>query len=221
MPSSESAPARSSDDGLRQRLIATTVDAVDAVGVTHVSMRSVTRELGVSHTAPLRHFSGFADLLAEVAAVGFDELRRRAERASEAVAVGAGAVERLTEACQAYVAFAVDRPELFALMFRPDVLAPTNARYVASSRAAHRAFARLVLHAQDAGLASDVATAEANAAVWSMVHGLAVLWTSGPLRDTLAPGTERRDVVARAVGLLVRARPPLDQQASAGVSTRE
>ena len=67
------------ETGPRQRLISSAVALLSTEGVEAVTLRRIARAAGVSHGAPLRHFTGRAELLSAVATEGFAELRKRGE----------------------------------------------------------------------------------------------------------------------------------------------
>jgi len=100
---------------LRAALLRAAEAALETRGIQHLSLRELSRELGVSHASPQRHFASKQDLIDALAIMGF-------ERLSAAVARAAGGRgqdfnARLTKAACAYVGFAVKHPALFALMF--------------------------------------------------------------------------------------------------------
>ncbi len=65
--------------GTRQRLIDTASELLAEEGVGAVTLRGIAKAAGVSHGAPLRHFSGRAELLSAVATQGFTQLLARRE----------------------------------------------------------------------------------------------------------------------------------------------
>ncbi len=80
-----------------------------------ISLRELARELGVSHTSPRRHFADKQALLDALALSGFDRLDAAISRATQNRAHTFKS--RLIKLAQAYVAFALKHPALFALMF--------------------------------------------------------------------------------------------------------
>ncbi|HUB46245.1 MAG TPA: TetR family transcriptional regulator, partial [Acetobacteraceae bacterium] len=60
---------------LRRALIETALQLVTEEQDWTFSLREVARRAGVSHRAPYNHFSEKLDLLAAIAAVGFERLR--------------------------------------------------------------------------------------------------------------------------------------------------
>ncbi len=100
---------------LRQELLRAAELALEARGVQELSLRELSRELGVSHASPQRHFASKQDLINALAIMGFERLSSVMEHASQAP--GLNFKERITKAALAYVGFACKSPALFALMF--------------------------------------------------------------------------------------------------------
>jgi AcrR family transcriptional regulator len=107
---------------LREALLRAAEEALETGGVQSISLRELSRQLGVSHTSPRRHFADKQALLDALALRGF-------ERFDEALASAAGKrgqdfKARLTKLARAYVGFALKHPALLSLMFeakhRPD-----------------------------------------------------------------------------------------------------
>jgi AcrR family transcriptional regulator len=80
-----------------------------------LSLRELSRELGVSHASPQRHFATKQDLADALALMGFKRLDTVVGRAAEARSPDFKA--RLTKVALAQVGFAVKHPALLALMF--------------------------------------------------------------------------------------------------------
>jgi AcrR family transcriptional regulator len=91
-------------------------------GVQDLSLRELSRELGVSHTSPRRHFADKQALLDALALRGFERFDEVLARATRQRSPNFKA--RLTKLARAYVGFALDHPALLSLMFeakhRPD-----------------------------------------------------------------------------------------------------
>ncbi|GAA5068299.1 TetR/AcrR family transcriptional regulator [Thermocatellispora tengchongensis] len=79
-----------------------------------MTLREVGNRAGVSHNAPYKHFADKEMLLAAVAARELDHLR---EVMVTAQAEGVAAEEVLRRALREYVAWALERPARFALVF--------------------------------------------------------------------------------------------------------
>jgi AcrR family transcriptional regulator len=176
-----SAPAHSP----RDRLVGVTLDLIATEGIESLTLRRIARRAGVSHGAPLRHFSSLADLLAEVAAHGFRLLSERIAKTTGELPPGTAAPARLAAAGRAYTHVAVENPGLFALMFRPDRLDAANPRFAEDSGAAFEHLVRHVRAAQQAGWHAAHDTRLLAGVVWSAMHGLASLWSQGALQKPI------------------------------------
>lgn len=103
---------------LRQELIDLAVATLNEKGIEKLSLRQLARELGVSHTAPLRHFANKGDLLKELAE---DGVRRLIERTREAT-LGMTGRDYLLQMTLSYVAWARENPAYHHVLRNPDVM---------------------------------------------------------------------------------------------------
>src|ERR1700728_3704653 len=110
-------------------------EILDENGLQAVGLRETARRVGVSATAAYRHFTNKEDLLASVAAEGFQEL-------AAAMKAGTRGANTLIRAGLAYIEFANQNRGLFRLMFGP-VLAERT-RYPALQAASAEGEARLL-----------------------------------------------------------------------------
>jgi AcrR family transcriptional regulator len=166
-------PAERHHGDLRRALVEATLRLIEA-GETHrVTLRSVARAVGVSHMAPYNHFADKAALIAAAGAEGFRRLRKAMEQ--RMAAFEPGDPLRLQAVGLAYVAFAVANPELFRLMFGPE-LADTSS-HAELAGAAREVLETLVGALGAAGVATPSGDAAAEFAItpWALVHGLAML----------------------------------------------
>ena len=108
---------------LREALLKAAEKALVHGGVKSISLRELSRELGVSHTSPRRHFASKQDLLDALALRGFERFDETVGRATRQQR-GQDFKTRLTRLARAYVGFALKYPALLSLMFeakhRPD-----------------------------------------------------------------------------------------------------
>lgn len=169
---------------LRSVLIAAGMEIVETEGVHQLSLRGVARKARVTHSAPYHHFANKAELLAAVAAAGFDRLLESMRRDLFATDI-LNPVDRLRAIGGGYMRFAAANPSLFRLMFRPELTHPSE--YPVLRDAESRAVAAL-LEALAAGQksgefpGSDPAILAAFA--WSCVHGLSMLHIDHVLQQT-------------------------------------
>ena len=59
---------------LHQEILCAACDLLEENNIASLSLRAVAKKVGVSHTAPYRHFKDKESLLAGVAAVGYKQL---------------------------------------------------------------------------------------------------------------------------------------------------
>lgn len=166
------------DSAARQRLISSAVALLGDEGVGAVTLRRIAREAGVSHSAPLRHFTGRTALLSAVAVEGFAELRRRGEDLPEDAPL-----QRLLAACRAYLAFALDHPAMFELMFRQDLIDAAEPGLAEQNTAILALFTGLVAGAQTGGWRPGTDPKVLAVSLWAALHGLAGLWRWGGVSE--------------------------------------
>ena len=58
------------------------LEILERKGLAALSLRSVAKRAGVSHAAPYRHYRNLEALLADVATIGFEELRAQLRHAA-------------------------------------------------------------------------------------------------------------------------------------------
>lgn len=103
---------------LRERLLDAGLAIVAERGdESHVTIRAVTKGAGVSPTAFYLHFASRDELVAALRGRGFEDFRSALIDA--ALSGGEDPVARLREAGLAYVRFARERPNVYALIFSP------------------------------------------------------------------------------------------------------
>lgn len=145
---------------------------VAEMGPAGFTLREVARRAGVSHNAPYRHFRDKSELLAAMAAQGFRELTQAMLDAAEPQPTS---LARLKHSGLAYVAFALRRPEHFAVMFDAPI---PEAEYPDCAEAGHECFGTLVRFIEaaqrDGKFAGEDPLLRALEA-WSLVHGIAKL----------------------------------------------
>jgi len=162
---------------LRQTLLDAAVALIGEVGPRAFTLREVARRASVSHNAPYRHFAGKDDLLAAVAAEGFDRLTVSMRKS---MARATSPREGLQECGCGYVAFALRWPQHFLVMF--DLPHALDGRDEHS--AGQNAFAVLLECITAAQQSGDLPAGDPLPlawTAWSFVHGIAKLAISGNL----------------------------------------
>jgi AcrR family transcriptional regulator len=202
---------------LRRALIETALQLITEEQDWTFSLREVARRAGVSHRAPYNHFPEKLDLLAAVAAVGFERLRDGLLRAIAGID---DSEKMLAAIAGTYVRLGLENPALYRLMFGP-VLSdtgtadrPTVAKIAGAQ--ARAVLEEVVLHGARSGAFAvapdnpqDLALTAIS--VWSATHGLAMLVIDRiPRADLLLD-----DMIERMLRMVVRGlRRPGAQQSS-------
>ncbi|MFZ5676550.1 MAG: TetR/AcrR family transcriptional regulator [Pseudomonadota bacterium] len=180
---------------LRETLVLAAVDLLEEKGLSSFTLRECARRAGVSHAAPAHHFATAADLLAEIAARGFERFVAALGKAADET-VGTS-MERLAAMGRAYVAFALANPGVYGLMFRGGADPLQSPRLKTAATAAWLQLGDAVAAALGPKRKDEV-NAKA-AAVWALVHGTATLM----LDCKLPPGPARSsDPVAQILSSL-------------------
>ncbi len=164
---------------LRRTVIETAQDMLREDKGWQFTLREVARRAGVSHAAPYKHFPDKGALLAELATLGFNDLREQLAGATERPLRSARA--EFIAGAKAYVQFGVTNPSLYRLMFSADV---DKAAFKQLDDAAAKAFAELLgilERGQQSGAFKKHPVRAQAAAAWALVHGLTLLAIDGQL----------------------------------------
>jgi AcrR family transcriptional regulator len=158
---------------LRQALIEEAIALVAEQGTSNWSLREVARRIGVSHTAPYRHFADRDALLAAVAERGFQKMSQFLLASLEKIP---SQYERKLQAIGvAYVQYAIAHPSEYEVMFR---YSQKNEKDSTLTEAANATFAILVdviEKGQKNGEFRQENPTELACVSWSLVHGLSML----------------------------------------------
>ena len=163
---------------LRAELLQTAARTLQQMGVDKFSMRAISRDLGVSQSAPFRHFKDKNELLVALAIGGFQRLTQAQQQAKE----GLQPPDTLIATGIAYVDFACNNPELFKLMFGSHIENRGPDHFPELCAAGDEAYAELYLTIQqgiDQASFRNRPVEKVAFAAWSMVHGLASLSLEG------------------------------------------
>lgn len=106
---------------LRSEIVTAALRLVeDTPDPSAITLRGVARQAGVTAPSIYSHFENLDAVMAAVVALAFDRLHSTLEDAS---ATREDAVARLHALCRAYVAFAVESPRLYSLLFNQEKVA--------------------------------------------------------------------------------------------------
>ena len=167
MSTSTNAPYHHGD--LRRALLEAALVILERDGEAGIQLRDLARAVNVSPAAPYRHVDSRAALLESLAVIGFQRFTRKMEDAA-----AANPPRLRTVLGRTYVQFALDNPELFRLMFSPQVRKDNRPGL---RMAADAAFATLRHVTGEDTKSNRIAALGA----WARVHGLAVLLLDGQI----------------------------------------
>jgi AcrR family transcriptional regulator len=156
-------------------LVAAAVELVEGSSPEELTLREVSRRVGVNHRAAYRHFHDKTALLAAVAEDGYRGLLTAMEEALDS-AQRAQAANRLMALAVAYVSFAIDQPARYRIMFGRRL--NEDGRFNTLEDLVARAYSLLAgeLRAgQVSGQFIDTPVRELVFGVWSLTHGFASL----------------------------------------------
>jgi len=163
---------------LRRSLLLAARAEIAANGAHNLSLSSLARRAGVAQSAPYRHFADRDELLAAVAAEGFEAFTKALRDAEAAPGGEKGALKRMAAA---YLRFGEENVEVYRLMFA-SALTPNAARASALREAATNSF-RPLLERVTAGTSSTKRARQSAYAIWAQLHGLVMLKADGFLED--------------------------------------
>jgi AcrR family transcriptional regulator len=168
---------------LRRALLDEALVLIAEKGVEGLSLREVASRVGVSHAAPYHHFADKTALVHALAHEGMQLMDDQMAAAEKAAGDDPGA--RLLGIGMAYVVFAVERPDYYAAMnaleaneseARKDAVQPEEGQGNTWLRLLHA-----IVACQQTGDIPQGDPVILGVYLWSLVHGLAELWRSGPL----------------------------------------
>jgi AcrR family transcriptional regulator len=180
-------------------------------GVQGFSLREAAVAVGVSPSAAYRHFADKSALLGAIAADGFVEMGRRFDEAMQSVrGVSARAARaRFIAQGQAYVAFALEQPDQFTVMFGPNHAGSSkpSGHADAGVTGPYAALSQVLDELMESGAIDRRRREGAELLAWSAIHGLATLLVSGAIAHAAQdmPGMVKR-IGEDCLGALAKSR---------------
>ncbi|TGK49949.1 TetR/AcrR family transcriptional regulator [Leptospira kanakyensis] len=161
---------------LREEVLEHSRKVLESKGVSSLSLRDIANDLGVSHTAPYRHFPKKMDLLQALVTEGFRELTEGMERAWNH---SDDPLEKVKMAGVEYIFLLLKNPRRTELMFGGEIYVsgdPISDDLRECGKLAYLGMFKIVEFGQKSlKLKNSVPTATLMMSFWSGVHGFAVL----------------------------------------------
>ncbi len=166
---------------VRASMIQAARNQLAAGGVAQISLRAISREVGVSHQAAAHHFGDRAGLFTALATEGFlvllDDVS--AARLSETGSV----IDHVAAVGASYVRFSEKHPAVFDVMFRPELLHADDPGLVEAEAQVWSQLLIAVTDAREQGWGGTVPTETMALLCWSSMHGLATLRRDSRMAD--------------------------------------
>lgn len=160
---------------LRSALLEATAAVVQRDGVQAVNLRSLARDLGVSHTAPRYHFGDKRGVITALATQGYSELARRLQAtATEGSFLDMGV---------AYVEYALSHPAHYQVLFQPAIVDTDDIDLREARAELSQTLTGPAPSSSPKTEQSENSTRNPDEAIaaWSIAHGFATLALSGAI----------------------------------------
>ena len=184
---------------LKESLVTTALEMLDREGLEAITLRELASRLGTSRSAIYRHFKGKDDLLRVVILEGFMKLDQAIAPFFDHSKMPL--LERFHAMGLSYIHFATTNPNLYRLLFGPDMSVEREAvcqeerpdlHKLLNNRAdeeivsaepedAFHRLVKIIVQAQQEGLFKAGDPVMLATTIWSFLHGLSMLAIDGHL----------------------------------------
>jgi AcrR family transcriptional regulator len=192
---------------LREEILAAATTLLEKAGSEDaITLRGVARQAGIAAPSIYAHFPDRDAIVTAVVAQAFTELD---DALAAAVRDESDPLRRLRNLCQAYLAFAEDKPHRYRVAFgryRVTATTSTNEAGRLEDLSGAQTFARLVAAVVDCEKADRVTSQSPQldaTALWVALHGYASLMASVPV----FPWPNRQEMLTTLLGRVVAIAP--------------
>ncbi len=187
---------------LREALIAATRELLIEHGPDGFTLADACRRAGVTTAAPYKHFRDKQEILEEIVARGFDQLREQNARA--VAEKGSGTLEGITAMGISYLKFAVAQPAIFRLMFGE--LKKSSKADGKGEDCLKNVVEEVAQSCRKNGHTADAQQIAVR--LWTFVHGASSLELDGDY-ERVVPGLDVYSLIADVTPRLLGATPPV------------
>lgn len=188
-------------DKMRSRILKAALQLYVKGGYENVTMRRIAAKIEYSPGTIYLYFQNKQHIMLQLCYQGFERFLDHQDKLQKIV----DPLERLSAGGRYYLAFALENPELYELMFATkEIFTESGPDEDAAPLRAFREFAKNVKACLDAGIFSAAEVETAAIALWATLHGLASLLIKGRLR--FLPEESLAEVVEQAFAFSLRKR---------------
>ena len=186
---------------MRSRILKAAMQLYVKGGYENVTMRRIAAKIEYSPGTIYLYFQNKKDIMLQLCYQGFERFLDHQDKLQKIV----DPLERLSAGGRYYLAFALENPELYELMFATkEIFKESGPDEDAAPLRAFREFAKNVKACLDAGIFSASEVETTAIALWATLHGLASLLIKGRLR--FLPEESLDKVVEQAYAFSLRKR---------------
>lgn len=187
---------------LSEAILIEAAEIIDKEGIEALSLRGIARAVGVSHSAPNRHFANKKALLEALASKGWHEARDATLAAAEQCGSD-NPHRRLNAMGRGFLRWALNNRALFRAIYHPDVSRQASD----SLHNAVETFAETVQSAIQAtqrdGRHSQVPLPVLALFTNAVPTGAAMLLLDSVLGEAMSPDLEQEELIAQLIDLVV------------------
>ena len=187
--------ARGEGSRLRLEIIEAAIRLIDK-NTGRLTLTSIARETGIAGPSIYDHFSGVDDIRFEVIRSCYGDLIDQVRQAQQRLQ---DPVTRLEVTCLAYVGYAARFPHRYSLVFRGQRDREEKSAVGERGAAALQTLVDSVADCKAAGVSGSVDPYQDALAIWSAIHGLAMLRASRPNFARLHDNELMRRMIHRLV----------------------
>jgi len=186
---------------MRSRILKAAMELYVKGGYENVTMRRIAAKIEYSPGTIYLYFQNKKDIMLQLCYQGFERLLAQQDKLVKI----ADPLEKLSAGGRYYLAFALENPELYELMFATkEIFKESGPDEESVPLRAFRKFAENVKACLDAGIFSAGEVETTAIALWATLHGLASLLIKGRLR--FLPEESLDKVVEQAYAFSLRKR---------------
>jgi AcrR family transcriptional regulator len=186
---------------LKNALIRAGIEILSEKGIRGLSLRSVAKRTGVSHSAPYAHFTDKQALVAAISTEGYKKLISQLMRIDQEF--NQDTLKKLVEVAWCYVQFAINDPAHFKITFSAVIEKEKDyPAFVEISRQSYAFISDLIADCQSAGFVRSGPTDLIAVQFWGAIHGLATLLIEDQLSSVVLDKYELREILISTLNLL-------------------